>query len=75
MMTHPDYVLQATRDRQERIKGDMYALKAHQTAIEPGKVRRTLGSALINLGERVGGRQETRETGWSAARQSPVHLI
>jgi hypothetical protein len=75
MMTHPDFVLQASKDRQERISDDLRALRGIDATERPGKVRRTVGGALITLGERVGGRQEPREPAWSAPRHSTVHLI
>lgn len=74
MMTHPDFVLQATKDRQERVNADVSALRVHEASVEPGKVRRTLGDALIHLGERVGGRA-TRQPGWPPAHHGTIRLV
>lgn len=73
MMTHPDFVLQATRDRQERISADVHTLNAHEAPVAPGKVRRTVGNALIGLGERVGGRRT--DAAWTAAPRTRAHLV
>ena len=74
MLTHPDFVLQATRDRQERINADVHALQPATSGAEPGKVRRTVGEALITLGERVGGRA-TREPSWASRPHTRARLV
>lgn len=75
MMTHPDFVLQASKDRQEQITADVHALHAVDGAERPGKVRRTVGGALITLGERVGGRRETHEPAWNATPSTNIFLV
>lgn len=75
MMTHPDFVLQATKDRQERITADVHALHAGDEAERPGRVRRTVGGALITLGERVGGRRAAHEPTWTATPTTTIHAV